>query len=536
MARWSRGQLSLAGRLFGWQLLVIAVLTAVISIASYQQARAQAHASASLRVLSVATTLAHDPFVAGAVTGPDPTASLQPFTQTLVATADVDFVTIMSREGIRYTHPNPGEIGGRYQGTITTAQAGKPLVEDYVGTLGPSVRAIVPVVSHGKVVAMVAVGFTLKSLETVQAAALPSILLVAGAAVVAGAVVAWLLSRRLRRATLGYGPAELARLFDYYDSALHALREGLVLIDARGRLALYNDHAADLLALPPGTRVTPAGDLDLPPSIAALFASGRTAVDEVHLAGTRLLVISQRPTGGGRGTVVTLRDHTELRGLAEDLHGAQTLVQALRSQTHEHANHLHAIASLLELGHRDEALVLATAGLGRAHGLAGDAVGAVDEPYLSALLLGKDAEARERGIDLVVSAAGSLPPGTLDPGDLITILGNLIDNAMDAVAGRPGAHVWVDLAADEAGLLLTVADDGPGLAGTDLDALARIGASSKPAGAPGHGHGYGLALVRRAVAALGGTLTVEDDGGAVFTVSVPVPDPAAPVRAEGGAP
>src|SRR5699024_1369796 len=190
--------------------------------------------------------------VTTAVTEDDPSAKLQPYAQTVISTAEVDFVTIMDRDRTRYTHPDPKQLGKPYIGSIDEALTGHSQTEEYVGTMGASVRAIVPITDarSGEVTAMVAVGVTLESLSVAQAASLPQIIIVALAAIALGALGSWLLSRYLRRVTLGYGREELKRLFAFYDSALHSLREGLILVDGSGRLVLYNDEAAALLGLP----------------------------------------------------------------------------------------------------------------------------------------------------------------------------------------------------------------------------------------------------------------------------------------------
>ncbi|GER24295.1 histidine kinase [Zafaria cholistanensis] len=523
------GPNSLAAQLFLWQLVLITAVATAVGVASYRHAEHQVRSDVEVRVSGMAALLARDPFVVDAVAQRDPSALLQPFAQEIVTVAKVDFVTFMDTDRTRYSHPDPAQVGRAYIGSVDEALAGRMHVEEYTGALGPSVRAIAPIRDRtGTVQAMVAVGLTLESVNIAQAAALPAIAGIAAAAVALGGLAAWVLSSYLRRVTAGYGPAELRRLFTYYDSALHSLREGLVLLDDSRRLVLYNDHAAALLGLEPGgpAAPVPVAELGLPGSLAALLTEGREAVDEVFLAGDRLLVVSQRATAalrgsGAHGSVVTLRDHTELRSLSDRLHGLRTLVQALRAQTHEHANRMHAIASLLELGRTADALEFATRDLHESQRMTDRFVQAIDEPFLASLLVGKAAQAHERGVELVISGAGTLPPGAIQALDLVTVVGNLVDNAIDAAAGAEPARVWVDLVVDEAEAVLTVADSGPGLPTLDLDQLMRLGSTTKATGEAG-GRGYGLALVRRTLAAGGGTLTAENDGGAVFTAVLPL--------------
>lgn len=549
---------SIARRLFSANLVFVLLLAAGVATVMVYDAGNRTYEQTRERVLSIATVLADSPAVLDATASADPSIQLQPYALAVMTDANLDFVTIMSPRGIRWTHPNPAEISKPYVGSIRQAQMGQSYTEVTAGTLGPSVRAIVPIKdSAGTVQGMVAAGVRVSNVQVLVAAGLPGVLGLALALLISGSMAAWFLGRYLKRVTLGWGPEELAHLFAYYESVLHSVREGLVLVDTGGSLVLYNDHAALLLGIDPASDQDTAplgskgkdakrrswkgsGDhesvrsqqslrsLELPYSLKELLRTGRVATDEVHVAGKRLLVVSQRPAiqagnKGSAGSVVTLRDHTELTSLAGHLSSTQTLVTALRSQTHEHANRLHAIISLIELDRAREALDFATSDLSDTVRLGEQFVGTLDDPFLTALLQGKISQAQERGVRLELSGSGTLPTGMLDARELVTILGNLVDNGIEAAAGCPDATVWADLLVAEGTLTVTVADNGPGLATTALDELARIGVSSKQ-GITAGGHGFGLALVRRAVAALGGTLRAENDAGAVLTAVVPLTD------------
>ncbi|MCS4594906.1 sensor histidine kinase [Brevibacterium sediminis] len=530
-------QATLARRLFLVQLVLIVLVCTALSVTSYVTTLNNIRHATGERVLSIAETLAHDPFVTEAVTGDDPSARLQPYALTVIDFAEVDFVTIMDRDGTRYTHPAPDQLGKKYLGSTAKARAGQTETEEYVGTLGPSVRAIVPITdADGEVTAMVAVGVTLETLSVAQAASLPQIILVGLAALALGGLGSWLLARYLRRVTLGYGPEELRRLFAFYDSALHSLREGLILADDSGRLVLYNDEAASLLGLPKVEESTPISlaEVALPESVRDLLTTGRVAVDEIHFTEDRVLVISQkqaRQPRGGRdegGTVATLRDRTDIQELTGELATMTTLSEALRAQTHEHANRLHTVSTLIELGRVQEALDFAVKDEQESQRLTDSFVASLDEPFITALMIGKAAQANERGIELTVTATGELPPERLDARDLVTVAGNLLDNAFDAVADSDEKHVWADFVAADGELIITIADSGAGVAGEDIDALFHLGASAKSeVGGVGR-HGFGLVLVRQAVSRLGGHIDVDSDGGAIFTVTLPLGDIDAP--------
>jgi two-component system, CitB family, sensor kinase len=496
------------------------------------EARRRARDAAAQRVASIAATVAGLPEVARALGTDDPTAELQPLAERIRRDADVSFVVVMAPDGTRYSHPNPAEIGGTYIGTIAPAVAGGTVVETFVGTLGPSVRSVVPVVRPGAgpdepPVGLVSVGVTL---DRVAEPLRPAVVLLALASVASLALAAggagWI-ARRLRRLTFGLAPAELAREHAHHEAVLHAVREGLLVVDDNRRLLLANDAARALLGLDADAEGRLVSELPLDGALADLLATGAEARDELHLAGERLVVVNQRPVGAGRlGTVVTMRDHTEVAALADELGTVRSLVASLRAQAHEAANRLHTVVTLVDLGDTDAALRLATSEARSAQDLADRLVGRLDEPALVALLLGKASEAHERGVALVVGGAGTVSATGYDATDLVTILGNLIDNAVDASQTGPEPRtVTVTIEEDGDELVIEVQDSGAGFTDEQAAHAFDPGWSTKPA-EPGrrHGRGIGLALVRQVLRRLDGTVTLRnlDERGAAVTARLPL--------------
>ncbi|MGV9423648.1 sensor histidine kinase [Streptomyces sp. NPDC003656] len=523
---------SLAGQLFAMQAVLIAVVVAGYALFTYVSDRRQAEDAAVRQVRAVARTIADAPSVRAAIRTPDPTADLEPYALRVTRDADVDFVTIMNPDGIRWTHPHTGEIGKRFLGRIAPAQQGRTFTETYTGTLGPSVRAVTPVRDGGRIVGLVSAGIKVEAISARVQDQVTALLAVAGAALLLGAVGTYVVNARLRRHTHGMNAAELSRMHDYHQAALHAVREGLLMLDGLGRVALANDGGRELLDLGEDAVGRSVAELGLPGPLTGALLSRESRVDEVHLTASRVLVLNTSPVSGGerRGTVVTLRDVTELQSLMGELDSERGFSQALRAQAHEAANRLHTVVSLIELGRAEEAVEFATAELELAQALTDRVVAAVGEPVLAALLLGKTAQANERGVELVVSPDSRLDDGVLPPGltarDLVTVLGNLIDNAVDAAQGGTGARVTVTAyaSADARSLVLKVSDTGPGVDPAHAGLVFQRGWSTKPAGPGGGGRGLGLALVRQAVTRLGGTLTVTEgeEGGAVFEVRLPL--------------
>jgi two-component system CitB family sensor kinase len=510
---------SIAGQLFALQVLVVTLLVAAGTVAAALLARTDARDAARQQVLAVAETVARAPDVATALLSPDPSATLQPYAESIRTATETDFVVVMTPDRIRYSHTDPSEIGRPFIGEIGPALAGRPFTVVNTGTLGESVRAVVPVRdAGGTVVGLVSVGITTETINQKLLDRAPVLGAATAAALALAGVGSWLLSRRLRRQTHGLGPAQMTRMYEYYDAVLHSVGEGLVVIGPDRRIALVNDEGRRLLGLPADAPLVdrPVTGVDLP-------AAGEAARDELILTADRALVANQRPTGsGGRalGTVLTLRDHTDLRALTSELDSVRGLTEALRSQAHEAANRLHTVLTLVELGRTDEAVRLATEELALAQQLTDQVVGAITEPALAALLLGKSAQAAERGVELTVDPASRLDVGTLPTGDLLTVVGNLVDNALEAVAtGEPPRRVRVYVAEVDGEVRVEVTDSGAGLPPEQVAEAFRRGWSTKASG-----RGIGLALVGQVLARHGGRhqVAAAADGGTVFRVRLPI--------------
>ncbi len=322
-----------------------------------------------------------------------------------------------------------------------------------------------------------------------------------------------LLSRRLKRQTLGLEPHELAELVAEREAVLHGVGEGVLATDPTGRVSVRNDEAARLLgqAAAPGTA---AADLDVPPPLLAVLAGRAEAHNMLTVVGDRVLVVNRtgvRRAGRDLGAVVTLRDRTDLEALTRELDTVRTLTDALRAQGHEHANRLHTLSGLLQLGHHDEAAEYLQA-LTESRPDTPGGPEAVRDPYLRAFLAAKSAVAAEKAVRLGVDEASWVPARVLDPVAVTTVLGNLVDNALDAarLGARRPAWVEVELLADGDTLHLTVADSGDGVPDALRDSVFAEGVSTKDSGG---GRGLGLALARQAAGRYDGTVSLADPGG-----------------------
>ncbi|MET7910191.1 SpoIIE family protein phosphatase [Streptomyces avermitilis] len=307
--------------MFLLQVVIVVLLVAAAVAAMVLEAARDAVQQARRDSIVAAQSFASAPGMVEALRGPHPTAVLQPRAEEARKKAGVDFLVVMNTQGIRYTYPYPREIGKKFVGTIEPALHGRTVVERAGGPPlptgdGTAVQAVVPVTdARGTVVGLVSAGITVKNVARLWLPQLPIALGAGAAAVALAGAGTTLVSRRLLRQTRGLAPAELAGMYEHHDAVLHAVREGVLIIDADGRLVLANDEARRLLGLPGDARGSPVRELGLPEQLTRLLTSPEAVTDEVHLAEDRLLAVNKRPTfpdGGRGGSVVTLRDTTEL--------------------------------------------------------------------------------------------------------------------------------------------------------------------------------------------------------------------------------
>jgi serine phosphatase RsbU (regulator of sigma subunit)/PAS domain-containing protein/anti-sigma regulatory factor (Ser/Thr protein kinase) len=326
---------SLARQVFVLQLVIVLLLVLAAVAALVLQARSGSSRAARDRGRATAEAFAHSPGILTALRSPNPTAVLQPRAEATRKRSRVDGIVVTDPNGIRYTHPNEKRIGKRIVADIAPAQRGRVQVEEVEGTIGRIVRVIVPVTdTRGHVVGLVGVGIKVERVGAGEELA-PLLGTAAAALVLAAAGTAWV-SRRLRRQTKGLGPSEMTRMYEHHDAVLHAVHEGVVIVDGEGRLLLANDEASRLLDLPPDARGRHVSDLGLEPRTEELLSTGRVATDEILPSGDRLLAVNSRPTGekgGPPGSVATFRDSTELSLLSGRVEAARRRLRLLYDAT-----------------------------------------------------------------------------------------------------------------------------------------------------------------------------------------------------------
>ncbi|MEU9300071.1 SpoIIE family protein phosphatase [Streptomyces sp. NPDC048269] len=334
LARLSRWGHSVAGQVFALQAVIVLLLISAAAVALVVQSRYDSERDARNRALAAAEAFAHAPGLPAALKAANPTAVLQPLADGARLATGIDFIAVMNTDGVRFTDSRPELIGKRATGDLSRALAGRSFTETYVGEPSDAVRAVAPVRdASGAVVGLVGTGIEVANVSDAVEDQIPLLVGAAAGALLLGTGGAFLVSRRLRRQTRGLGAAEMSRMNEHHEAVLHAVREGVLIIGADRRLVLANDEARRLLDLPPDAEQKHVADLGLDARTTELIVSGRVATDEVHLAGDRLLAVNVRPTkpyaGRPSGTVMTLRDSTELAALSGRAEVARERLQLL---------------------------------------------------------------------------------------------------------------------------------------------------------------------------------------------------------------
>lgn len=504
--------------------LAIAAGTAVLATGLFLRPLSdQLDDQAMRRALAIAETTASGP-VADALLASRPSVDgpVQAEAERIRRATGAEYVVIMDRRGVRWSHTDTGEIGRVVSTDPSDAIAGQDVMEIDSGTLGRSARGKVPLRDgSGQIIGAVSVGIAYDSVRERLLATIPGLLAYAGGALAVGALAAYLISRRLQRQTHDLAFSDISALLAEREAMLHSLREGVIALDGTGRIRLMNDEAQRLLGLGPEAAGQPL-DAVLGPGRTTDVLAGRVAGDDLlAVSGGRVLIANRMPTDDG-GAVATLRDRTELEQLGRELDATRGLIDALRAQDHEHANRMHTLMGLLELEMHEEAVEFVTEVVGVHRATAEQVTERIHDPLPAALLVGKATVAAERGVSLRISPATLLPDRLIDPQGLVTVLGNLVDNALDAAAGSEDPRIEVEVRAEGRTVVLRISDSGPGVPPEQRELVFTEGWTTKEL--PAHGRrGLGLAMVRRLAERQGGSARVTEsaDGGAEFTVVLP---------------
>lgn len=517
-----KGGHKLSTRILTSQLTIL-VLSMLVGFGLFaHEERAKLDAQYRERALAIAQTAAGTPQIQGAMEYGGAGDLVQTTAERMRRSSGAGYIVVLDLKGIRHSHPNPALIGKPVEEPLIVMDGRGHIGVDH-GSLCRSANGKAPLYGpSGSLVGEVSAGICERAVSDALWSELPAFALWMGLALAFGAMASYALAWRLKRRTFGLELEEISKLLQEREAVLHGIKEGVIAFDRAGRITIVNDEARRLLRLRTVTLGRRLEDAVPPGRLRDLLAGAEGGADASVLTDESYLTVNRRPVvlhGRELGAVVTLRDRTEMSGLLRELDSVRALTDALRAQQHEFSNRMHTVAGLLELGDRDEALTYLTTAQGAEAALSESVRERVANPLVVGLILAKSVVAAERGVTLTLTEDSWLGDSPARVQAVLTVLGNLVDNAIDAAAGASPAEVTVQLA-DDAGITMIVSDTGPGVPPGRMDSIFNDGYSTK-VGSDVRRRGLGLAIVHRLVRRIGGRIHVGEGPGATFTVELP---------------
>ena len=506
-------------------MMVFALVT--VGVLVFQNASERIQANVSNRAVTIGRIIAQVPQVQQAIVSEHPSEVLQPFAEGWRQATGAAFIIIANMEQVRLSYPIPSMVG-----THMAPLPRDPVLkgEEYVyigqGNLAPSLRANVPIfeAGTGTQLGFVSVGFYLDDIYTLMWDTVGQIavaLMVALSFCIVGAV---LLAKHVKQATFGLEPEEIATILKERVATLEAIREGVVAVDRGRMIRLINGEAAKMLGIEPDAGNGLPIDKVLPENrVDEVMQTGVTIKDEeqcvrdiVIISNSIPIIVDDRVVGA----VVTFRERTEVTQMAEELTGVHQLVDALRAQAHEFKNKLHTIAGLIQLGQYEDATSYAIESQVSQDELFALLGGKIKDSVIFGLLVGKASQMKEEDIEFSIDPDTELQelPVNLTSGDIVLILGNLLQNAIEAVEEDSAKQVWASLKQEAEYLRIRVSNSGPWIPDRIAEKIYERGVTTK-----GTGNGLGLAMISEKLRLVNGTITHRNlpDGGVEFEVLIP---------------
>lgn len=446
------------------------------------------------------------------------------------------FIVVGDSVGRRFSHPVPERLGQHMVGgdNDKALKEGRSYISRATGTLGPSIRGKAPVFNEqGDIIGIVSVGYLVENVKSIIRGYQIKILAVLTAVVLFGIAITIKITNEFKQAIFGLEPQEIATLLQERTATLEAIREGIMAVDGNGLITTINQAAIDTLGLQPDPGVIgkPVKEAFPETRILEVLQTGKSQLDKVLSLGEKDIIVNRIPIinqGKVTGVVSSFRDKDELDILAKKLSQVQKYSEMLRAQTHEYSNKLHTISGLIQIGAHHEAIELIGSETSGYQNLINTLMTIVPEPIIAGTLLGKYNKAKELKIELTIdpdSSMSDIPPW-IKLENLVTVIGNILDNAFEAVLAMPPGGRRVNVSMTDLGndLIFDFDDSGQGLTEDQWDKIFAKGYTTKNH----EGHGMGLYLVEKTVRGMGGTVSVGSSelGGAAFTVIIPKQKPA----------
>lgn len=445
------------------------------------------------------------------------------------------FIVVGDKDGRRYSHPVPERLGKYMVGgdNDKALKDGQSYISRATGTMGPSIRGKAPVFNQQReIIGIVSVGYLVEDVNSIIRGYQIKILAALTAVILFGIAITIKITNELKQAIFGLEPQEIATLLQEKTATLEAIREGIMAVDGAGLITTINQAAVDTLGLQPNPDIIgkPVKEIFPETRILEVLQTGKSQLDKVLSLDEKEIIVNRIPIitqGKVTGVVSSFRDKDELNILAKKLSQVQKYSEMLRAQTHEYSNKLHTISGLIQIGAHHEAIELIGSETSGYQNLINSLMSIVADPIIAGTILGKYNKAKELKIDLFIDPDSSMRdiPSEIKRENLVTIIGNILDNGFEAVLGMPSGKRKVTISMTDLGndLIFDFDDSGHGLAENEWDKIFTRGYTTKEH----EGHGMGLYLVEKTAKRMSGTINVglSELGGAAFTVIIPKQGP-----------
>ncbi|HEU5138680.1 MAG TPA: sensor histidine kinase [Bacillales bacterium] len=507
-------------------LFVIILLTAISSYLEYKETRKQMKQLA----LQTAKMVSYMPTVKEALRSDHPSPEIQGVAERVRDEVNAATVIIANRNGVIYSYPDPDMIGKQMESddNYKALVLGGYYNTETKGRLGKAIRGKAPIFvdyeTYRKLEGVVSVGFLQKEIRSAIVQKILKSSLFALFVLAVGIIGGILLAKNIKKETLGLEPYEIASLYRERNAILSSVKEGILAIDEHGLITMLNKSAQNILGLSKDAVRKPIRELVPETEMLKLLETGAPESNREMFFKEKVLIVNRTPVIKNErivGVVSSFRDKTEIQDMIDTLSEVRKYSEDLRAQTHEFTNKLYVLSGLLQLGQYTEAINMIQKE-SNVHSQQNRILfDQIHDAKVQAILLGKLSKASEKKIDFNIDSNSSLDP--LPPhvkiSQLITIIGNLIDNAFEAVQGQEQGEVGfftIDMGDD---IVIEISDNGPGVPKEAIEHLFDKGFSSKG----GNNRGYGLANVRKTVRELNGTIDFfnSKEGGAIFTTYIP---------------
>jgi two-component system, CitB family, sensor kinase len=483
------------------------------------------------KALSVAQTISLLPEIKQAFRTDNPSVIIQPIAEKIRRQIDAEFIVIGNENETRLSHPDPNLIGKKMVGGDNAeVWDGKSIITESTGTLGPSIRGKSPIIANEKVIGVVSVGYLQDDIEKELSSIQRKIVWIISFILVGGLLVAFFISFNIKKAILGLEPKEIAWMFQEKHAILESIHEGIIAIDVHGKITVVNETAHKILHIPKDVmlRGQKIEEVITHTHLLDVVSTARAEYDQEFMIDGEVFLASRIPILNGQGEIIgavaSLRNKSELSNLLQELSHVKAYAEGLRAQTHEYSNRLYTLLGLIQLGSYKEAMDFISKEVDVTQGFIHFLMKEVPDPIIAGFILGKVSLASELKIDFTIDRESSFKdiPSVIDRDLLVTIIGNLINNAFEAVRENEREEKRVSLFVTDLGkeLIIEVEDNGKGMNSNVTELIFQDGFTTK---SHQTNSGIGLSLVQEAIDGLGGYITFSTKVGeyTIFTVALP---------------